>query len=77
MSHSEPTENEADSKGQAQVPEPEVVPRAKRRKFTAEYKLRILEEADAWTERGQVGALQEGRKRGRRLPIMDLSQPAK
>ena len=57
MSHSEPTENEADGEGQAQVPEPEVVPRAKRRRFTAEYKLRILEEADAWTERGQVGAL--------------------
>jgi len=57
MSHSEPTENEADGEGQAQVPEPEVMPRAKRRRFTAEYKLRILEEADAWTERGQVGAL--------------------
>ena len=57
MSHSEPTETDADNKGQAQVPEPEVVPRAKRRKFTAEYKLRILEEADAWTERRQAGAL--------------------
>lgn len=57
MSHSEPTENEADGEGQAEVPEPEVVPRAKRRRFTAEYKLRILDEADAWTERGQVGAL--------------------
>ncbi len=54
MSHSEPTRTDADSEGQAPVPEPEVVPSAKRRKFTAEYKLRILEEADAWTERGQV-----------------------
>ncbi len=30
MSHSEPTETDADSEGQAAVPEPEVVPRGKR-----------------------------------------------
>jgi len=41
----------------ADVPDPEVVPRAKRRQFTAEYKLRILKEADNCTEPGQVGAL--------------------
>ncbi len=35
----------------------EVVPKAKRRMFSAEYKLRILAEADACTERGDVGAL--------------------
>ncbi len=39
------------------VPDPEVPPRAKRRQFSAEYKQRILEEADACTERGQIGAL--------------------
>jgi len=39
------------------VPDPEVVPKAKRRKFTAEYKRRILEEADNCTEAGQIGAL--------------------
>jgi transposase len=39
------------------VPDPEVVPKAKRRKFTAEYKRRILEEADHCTEPGQIGAL--------------------
>jgi transposase-like protein len=39
------------------VPDPEVVPRAKRRHFSAEYKLRILEEADACRERGQIGSL--------------------
>ena len=39
------------------VPDPEVVPRAKRRRFSAEYKLRILEEADACSEPGQIGAL--------------------
>ena len=39
------------------VPDPEVVPKAKRRKFSAKYKLRILEEADSCTEAGQVGSL--------------------
>jgi transposase-like protein len=34
------------------VPDPEVVPVAQRRRFTAEEKLRILEEADACTEPG-------------------------
>jgi transposase len=39
------------------APDPEVPPRAKRRQFSLEYKKRILEETDACTERGQVGAL--------------------
>jgi transposase len=39
------------------IPDPEVVPMAKRRKFTAEYKLRILDEVDRCTEPGQIGAL--------------------
>jgi transposase-like protein len=55
MSHSESTPTKAEDEGQAQ--EPEVLPRAKRRQFSAEYKLRILEEADACTKRGQIGAL--------------------
>ena len=42
---------------EAQIPDPEVVPKAKRRQFTAKYKLRILEEADHCTERGQIGEL--------------------
>lgn len=37
------------------VPDPEVMDRPRRRKFTAEYKLRILRELDAVTEPGQVG----------------------
>jgi len=41
----------------ARIPDPEVVPKAKRRGFTAAYKLRILREADACTEPGQIGAL--------------------
>ena len=57
MSHSESTQTNAESERQAQVPEPEVVPRAKRRQFSAAYKLSIVEEADRCTERGQIGAL--------------------
>ena len=39
------------------IPDSEVVPIVQRRQFTAEEKLRILEEADACTEPGQIGAL--------------------
>jgi transposase len=38
-------------------PDPQVVPKAGRRRFSAEYKLSILGEADHCTERGQIGAL--------------------
>jgi transposase-like protein len=38
-------------------PDPQVVPKAERRQFSAEYKLRILDEADRCTEHGQIGAL--------------------
>jgi len=37
------------------VPEPEVTAKAKRRRFSAEYKLRVLREADALAESGGVG----------------------
>lgn len=40
-----------------QVPDPEVVARAKRRRFTAAYKLRILEEVAECDQPGQIGAL--------------------
>src|SRR5215210_2678350 len=39
------------------VPDPELVEHAKRRKFTAKYKLEILEKADACTRPGEVGEL--------------------
>jgi transposase len=57
MSHNKPTPTNAHGDRDVQVPEPEVLPRAKRRQFSAEYKLRILEEADNCTQRGQLGAL--------------------
>jgi hypothetical protein len=31
-----------------QVPDRELVERAKRRRFSAEYKLRVLQQAEAW-----------------------------
>jgi transposase len=39
------------------VPETEVVAKAQRRRFTAEYKRRIVREADVCTEEGAIGAL--------------------
>ena len=38
-------------------PNPEVPEKPQRRRFTAEYKLQILEQADRATEPGEVGAL--------------------
>jgi hypothetical protein len=53
--------NEAKAKLNGQVgpdlPDPEVVPMAKRRQFSAAYKRRILEEAESCSEPGEVGAL--------------------
>ena len=42
---------------QADRPDPEVVERGTRRRFSAEYKLRILREADACKGDGDIGAL--------------------
>lgn len=61
MSHKQPVQvsNSGALNGQtaAMQRDPEVVPKAKRRTFSAEYKLRILAEADACANRGDVGAL--------------------
>jgi transposase len=45
------------ARGPLVAPDPEVAERAKRRRFTAEYKLRILREADACKGDGDLGAL--------------------
>ena len=66
--------------------DPELVEQAKRRSFTAEYKARILAEADACTEPGQIGELlrREGlytshltywRKQRRDGALKELGQP--
>jgi len=49
--------NQANGKTPSDLPQTEVIPRAKRRRFTAAYKQRIVAEADAGTERGEIGAL--------------------
>jgi transposase len=68
------------------VPDPELVEQAKRRTYTAEYKARILAEADACTRPGEVGELlrREGlytshltywRKQRRDGALRELGQP--
>ncbi len=52
--------DEAPSAGASRAkpaPDPEVVAKPKRRQFTAQYRLRILEEADRCTQLGEVGRL--------------------
>jgi transposase len=61
MSHNGIVRNELNGGPAADVnvdaPDPEVVAKAARRRFTAEYKLRVLAEADTCTKPGQIGAL--------------------
>lgn len=47
----------AEAKQARGAPDPEVVAKPTRRQFTAEYRLRILEEADRCTRPGEVGRL--------------------
>ena len=47
----------ATAAGGKPMPDPAVPERPVRRRFTAEYKLRILREADRCTQSGQLGAL--------------------
>ena len=50
--------DEAPRAGRARpTPDPEVVAKPKRRQFTAQYRLRILEEAERCTQPGEVGRL--------------------
>jgi transposase-like protein len=48
---------ETGSNGAKSVEEVEVVAKAERRRFTAEYKLRVLHEADRCKQPGEIGAL--------------------
>jgi transposase-like protein len=67
ISYEYPTPDEGDTEGAPlsgsrkpviiSPPDPEVPEKKPRRKFTARYKLRVLAEADACTEQGQLGAL--------------------
>ena len=52
------TEIESNGAGpRAAAPDPELVERAKRRRFSAEYKQRVLREAEACSRPGEIGAL--------------------
>ena len=56
MSHNEPQPQSGNGQVST-LPDPEVVPKAERRRFSADYKRRILQEAAACTQPGEVGAL--------------------
>jgi transposase len=57
MSHGPVATSSRNGQAVLNVPNPEVVVKAQRRRFTAEYKRRILQEADACTQPGEIGAL--------------------
>ena len=57
MTQNQPLINNPNGSEPVTQPEPEVVPKATRRSFSAAYKLRIVEEADQCTEHGQIGAM--------------------
>ncbi len=52
-----PSAGAGDSPASLVAADPEVVAKPKRRRFTAEYRLRIVEEADQCTQSGDVGRL--------------------
>jgi len=47
----------ANTRGEPGIPDPEVLERPRRRRFSEEYKARIIREAESCTEWGQIGAL--------------------
>ena len=54
---SQPNRVQVHENGAAGVVDPEVVPKAGRRRFTGEYKLSVLRETDGCTGPGQIGAV--------------------
>lgn len=57
MSQYQPKPRVVNRSDQVEQPKPEVVVRAKRRRFSAAYKLRIIEEAEQCHQPGGIGAL--------------------
>jgi transposase-like protein len=57
MSKPSSTSSKSNGHWPTSIPDPEVEPRATRRRFSAAYKRRIVEEADKCTEPGAIGAL--------------------
>ena len=69
--------DEAPRAGRARpTPDPEVVAKPKRRQFTAQYRLRILEEAERCTQPGEVGRLLRREGLVVQLPSDGLAQGA-
>jgi transposase-like protein len=54
LSETEPAESHDKT---SVIPDPEVTDKAERRRFSAKYKLSILQQVDACTEPGRIGAL--------------------
>jgi len=57
MKISQSVSNNGNHQSMSKEPDPQVMPKAKRRQFSAKYKMGILAEADNCTERGEIGAL--------------------
>ena len=57
MSHTQGNASSTSTSAGQTVSDPEVVVKAQRRQFTAAYKHRILQEADACAQPGDIGAL--------------------
>jgi len=53
----EPSQRSSSGANRFSTPDPEVAEKARRRRFSARYKLKILEQADRCREAGEVGAL--------------------
>ena len=49
--------NGLNGKDRTSTPDPEVQPKSRRRRFTAKYKLRILEEVDRCSQPGEIGSI--------------------
>ena len=57
MSHTQVAPSRTPAPAGQTMPDPEVVVKAQRRRFTAAYKQRILQEADACAQPGDIGAV--------------------
>jgi transposase len=53
----EPSQRSSSEANRLSTPDPEVPEKARRRRFSARYKLKILEQADRCRQAGEVGAL--------------------
>jgi len=57
MAQEKPIETQVNGQQLNSEPDPEVVPRAKRRRFSAAYKRQMLEEIDQCRQHGKIGAV--------------------